>query len=436
MAYKKTRQKRYQATGSPGLRTEQQLAQDNTAQEFFELETGEVVDVIRSEDHEDFQGFEDIGKVKFRFVESQTNKPEDQLFYAKPFNGNVQKYPLRHEMVLVGRFVGNYYYLGVVNYRLNQNHNELPFVSIDPDLQKGSSSQSQNYQEASTGLGNSRGSNSDVVLGETFEPTNDFKPLVHDEGDVIVEGRFSNSLRFGSNAETGKPIVRLRCGQPEEASDLEDLERIREDINKDPASITMGEDKTFGLAPSTEDSDVHFSSIEDPPNEFSGKQVITVSDRIVMDAKNGGRIMQFASGDINLTTRSNFTFDVEKNVVSNVLGNRTHLTEGNVERSIEGNLTASIEGAVEKEVGEDVFNSISDKIVWEVPEMYFGEEDQSEPIVLGQTLVDILTDLLNALQQETHPTPVGPSGPPINSSQYAQIQQRLQQALSERNFTK
>lgn len=426
MAYKKRKNKRFSATGFQGLQTDQSLSSQNSSEEFYELETAEVVDVILSEDHEEFLNYEDIGKVKFRFVESQRNTPEEQLFYARPVNPNIQQYPVIHEMVVVARFAGLYFYTDILNYRSSKNHNELPYVSIDPELRSGATSDSQNYQEASTGLGNTQESNEDAELGEVFEATDRFKPLFHNEGDLVIEGRFGNSIRFTSNQETTNPTIRIKCGQPESASDLDPLERITENINDDPSSIYLSEDETFDLIPTTDESGVQYSSVSNPPDTFSGKQVLTVSDRIVMNARDNG-IFLFSSGDIALTTRSNLSFDVEQNVVSNVLGNRTHTTEGNITKEIEGN--------VERTIGGDEINNIENKVVWNVPEMYFGEEDQSEPIVLGQTLLDLLDQLLQALQSETHPTPTGPSGPPINSAQYAQIQQQLQTILSQQNFT-
>ena len=441
MAYKANqRSSTFQPTGSRGLNTAQDYARGISSGDFFELESAEVVDVIRDSDHPEFRGFEDIGKIKFRFVYSQKNQPESQLFLARPFHANSKKHPLRHEIVLIGKFMGNYYYTGTINHRLSQNHNEVPNVSIDPALKSGSTSKQQGYRESSAG--DTSSSNQDTSLGETFTVNDSFKPLKHDEGDIILEGRFSNSIRFGSNPDSGNPIVKIRCGQYEEASDLEYLEPIYEKINEDPASIWLSEDSVIDFKPSTEDSETHLSSTESPPDEYSGKQLIQVSDRIILNSQKN-QIMLFSKGEININTASNITIDADKNVVSNVLGDRTHDTEGNVvsnvtgdrTRDTGGSITSSIGGDLSTTVGGKAEHEISDKVVWDVPEMYFGKEDQSEPVVLGQTLLDLMSQMLNAIQQQTHPSPVGPTGPPINSPQFAQIQQKLQTMLSQQNYT-
>lgn len=43
----------------------------------------------------------------------------------------------------------------------------------------------------------------------------------------------------------------------------------------------------------------------------------------------------------------------------------------------------------------------------------------------GESLMQIMDDLLMAIQAETHPTSTGPSGPPVNAADYVAIQQRL-----------
>jgi phage baseplate assembly protein V len=45
----------------------------------------------------------------------------------------------------------------------------------------------------------------------------------------------------------------------------------------------------------------------------------------------------------------------------------------------------------------------------------------------NESLKTILVDLLSAIMAETHPTGVGPSGPPINLPQYQAIQTRINQ---------
>jgi hypothetical protein len=68
-------------------------------------------------------------------------------------------------------------------------------------------------------------------------------------------------------------------------------------------------------------------------------------------------------------------------------------------------------------------------------EIYLNTEANTEPLVRGQALVDILKEILTELASETHPTPSGPSGPPINAAKYNAIKSKLDTILSTLNFT-
>lgn len=57
----------------------------------------------------------------------------------------------------------------------------------------------------------------------------------------------------------------------------------------------------------------------------------------------------------------------------------------------------------------------------------------SEPMVKGQTLMNLLNELLSACMALTVTTPVGPSTPPVNVAQFASIQAKLNTILSQQS---
>jgi len=62
----------------------------------------------------------------------------------------------------------------------------------------------------------------------------------------------------------------------------------------------------------------------------------------------------------------------------------------------------------------------------------FGEDDDNvEPLVKGDTLVDKIGELIDAINQITVPTAFGPSGTPINAASFTQIKNDLSSILSE-----
>ena len=111
---------------------------DNT--EFYEMEPGVVVDVIRDENHPIFSdeelkpeispdewpdGFNSdgqidyswIGRVKVRLLYSQNKAPLNELSWVLPVDGTIKEYPLLNETIIVTKYVNNLYYTRRLNSR-------------------------------------------------------------------------------------------------------------------------------------------------------------------------------------------------------------------------------------------------------------------------------------------------------------------------------
>lgn len=386
-------------------------------QEFHEFEPAEVIDIILNEDHPDFRSREDIGAVKIRYLHSEYNKDESKLQYARPFRNNISMYPLIHEIVLVGRFMGYRYYLDILNRQNNVNHNHNAFASIDVKEQKEFSEGDKNdvYDDAEFGITNvSSTDSSNIILGNTFEINDEIKPLEHDEGDLILEGRFGNSIRLGSNQENAEPVIMMRVGQNPEKDEEPRIKPIREDFNQDGTSFYLTEDKEIEIDFATEDLDMHLRSIDNFPDQFNGRQILANSDRIVLNAKED-EIFAFAANKIAFTTGNTFTVDSLHNI---------EMTTRASKRT---------------EIDVDEINTIGDFVSWNVPKMYLGEDqNEDNPLVLGQEYLELLSDILSFFRdQYIMVTPVGPTDPGSTPStpQLNALINRIEDTLSERNFT-
>jgi len=342
-----------------------------------EVEVAEVVEVIRSSNPPDFQSNTDIGRAKIRRTVSEFNRNDDALTYAIPAQADVRSYPLKHELVLVLGFHGQLYYFDTINFRNNPNQTAAPLFSIDQNPTQ--DSRREDYQQARQGITREQGSSEGEVNigGDNFNVDTEIRPLQHDVGDRIYEGRFGESIRLGRDEEQN-PIIKMRIGQREEVTQSDFLEPFFEDINNDPTSIYMTEDSEVNLEPATLDLDEHLFSADETP-EFTGAQIVANSDRVVVNAKES-QIQAFATEEINFVAGDDFTVDSANQI-------------------------------------------------------RLATENDNEPAVRGQQLVDRLKDLLETMQIETHPTPAGPSGPPNQAPEYAQILQDILDTIrSEKTF--
>lgn len=384
--------------------TDLQSDRAQTQDKHFEL--AEVVDVIRSSDHPDHKKNEDIGKAKVRRIYSEFNQDSSSLGFCLPLNGKFKSYPLEYELVLVAEFNGLPFYLRTAHWRTNPNQNAAAKISVNKIEGQGSS-----YSDNSNGVSGTAGEEINME-GEKFEVREDVMPLRHRTGDISVEGRFGNSIRVGRDSKMN-PIMQLRVGQREEVTNAEYLTPFFEDINKDPTSIYMTsketefplgpEETSAELEPATIDFGDHLTSAEDSPDSYNGAQILMASNRIVLNAKDK-QIMGFSKGETNWVTLKNFTFDAKKKIKSFSKEKTEHKSGGDFDVLPEGNI-------------------------------HLTTDSESEPVARGKQTVDRLQELIQTLIQETHPTPVGPTSPPIQASQYQKTLQKILQTIrSERVF--
>jgi hypothetical protein len=135
----------------------------------------------------------------------------------------------------------------------------------------------------------------------TYVIKSDINPLLPFEGDIIHEGRFGNSLRFGSTAKSlskygnnwstagnnGDPIFIIRNGQSP-TSPKEGWIPVTEDINNDLSSVYL-----------TSFQKIPFKSKF--LSEYTQPQVILNSSRIVINSTSDSIILQ-SQNLINLSS--------------------------------------------------------------------------------------------------------------------------------------
>ena len=301
-----------------------------------------VKSIVLDETHPRFKnlgGWDALGTIEYENV----IKPNviDPLPTAKPLYGNTKNYPLINEIVyilslpstLIGQLTSNTisYYVSTVALWNHPHHNAYPSNSNEkpPTQQKG-------YNQ--TELGNTSkitDQTLEINLGNTFIERSNIHPLLPFEGDVIYEGRWGNSIRLGStnkrkilglipdalnNWSTGKstsgdPILILRNGQGQQTK--EGWLPIEEDINNDESSIYLTSTQKIPLelpiikGTKGDNYFSYFSYKNNPPaapNEYSGKQVIISSGRLVFNSSED-HILLSSAKSISLSSNLGVNID-------------------------------------------------------------------------------------------------------------------------------
>lgn len=419
-------------------------------QNYF-IEPAEVVDIILNTEHDSYDSTipdpeEQFGFIKVRRLFSDQNiEDEDNLPWAVPLTRNIKQYPLKHEIVLTTTYMNKQsvgdpdteqlYYHDILNVWGSIHHNALPFVTIPkPNADSENASKIAEYQEIEFGNPNIAGDEGDVEYGDTFKEQPRIRPIQPYEGDITVEGRFGHSIRFGSAVKSdpentwsdpstddpAEPILIIRNGQDQDLAD--GGEHVVEDPNLEAGSIWMTKGQTvplefgstkydalsFDAGTNTVGEDLTAPTTDDLIDEEGERQgqILLTANRLVFNSREAGTYI-FGGGGIGLTTETDMTFD------------------------------AGSEFLVDT---PSIYLNATEKLEIEAPLIYLGKSQQSEddggvgatqatkghPLVLGDeddlwksTLCDILDAWLTTLQGEIHPTPAGPSGPPIQAPQYA-----------------
>ena len=303
---------------------------------------GRVKNIIldeSSDGFEDFGKYNSIGTIQFQDI---TN-PTAQLTIAKPFFPNFKNFPLIDEIVWIVQLPStaingptpdkpgistdvNNYYLNPTALWNHPHHNGFP-----SDPQNLPESQQKDYRQ--TSIGNVRrvtDKSTEINLGKTFIERTNIHPLKPFEGDIIYEGRWGNSIRFGSTIKTkenqiplntwsegtstsGDPITLIRNGQGAQSN--QGWIPIEENINNDDASIYLTSTQKIPLKAS---STIYNSYQTAPttPDQYAGKQVILNSGRLIFNTTQDHLLLSSAQSigfnavsGFNFDTKANFTID-------------------------------------------------------------------------------------------------------------------------------
>jgi hypothetical protein len=221
-------------------------------------------------------------------------------------------------------------------------------------------------------------------LGKTFVESVDIRNLTPFEGDVIIQGRKGNGIRFGTTVKNfsttnewssigndGDPITIIVNGyvtsKPSEATPN------IEEINKEKSSIYMTSTQKLPLIPGALIKNPFNTSVD--PKNYTNPQIILNSDRITFNSRKD-EILLFSKSNIELST---------DNIINLNAGELIHLNIDYKNKNSKILLGTGNNGVI-----------------------------PSEPVLLGGKTHDLLLEMLNALttlagflSSATVPTPEG-----------------------------
>ena len=289
---------------------------------------------------------------------------ESRILSARPANPNIKQIPLIGEHVIIFSALKEdstdskkrvqWYYLPAYSIQSALNNNALP------------------------GIARLRGDQEDVSkvydqpLGKSFDEKR-VSPLQPYEGDLLIEGRFSNSIRLGSTISTnytisptwtgnqnGDPIIIISNGH----QDKSNKEFTIESLENDQASIYLTSTQKINTLSLSKELTKSRSL-----TDFNTSQLIGDANRIILRAK---------SDSIILDTPNRITLNT--------------------------------------------------------PDLRIGSESANHPLVKGDELKTILADLINVIVAGVIYTPAGIVSTPLQLDKLFELREKLGNINSNNHF--
>ena len=274
-----------------------------------------------------FGEWSSIGGIFFQRVNaSNPDKDFTTDNFALPLFPNNKVFPLENEIVYLIALPNNdvqsnvsslsYYYFQPINLWNSNHHNAIPDPINDSSIP---ASQQRDYQQTSIGaVRKVTDGGTEIKLGNTFKEKINIKNIQPYEGDVVYEGRWGQSLRLGSTVtnspipnpwsrvgNNGDPLLILRTGQYADGKDPW-IPQV-EDINKDISSIYATSTQNIPIQVSSKNYN-SYKSAPTSPDKFSGEQIILNSGRLLFNTKTDS-ILFSSKKTINLNSVESINID-------------------------------------------------------------------------------------------------------------------------------
>ena len=284
-----------------------------------ELTPVRVLDVILDESHPEYDKYgrnKCIGGIKYAPVDRRVDTSDTTtLPIAYPLNASIRVLPLVNEIVLISHAPDEKVVTGIENSKLgslNSTSTQAYYSTIVSVWNHPHHNAAPDQKETKKGLGND------------FKELTDINPLTPYPGDILVEGRHGQSIRFSGakhyknsftdQSNDGDPFTLISNGQ-KQVGNGDDL--IEENINEDDSSIYLLSNQTAPLKQARDKT----KAWKKPPikaDTYKGSQVMINGGRLYFNSKEESTLFStkeafgVSSKTVNLDAKDYIALDAEK----------------------------------------------------------------------------------------------------------------------------
>jgi hypothetical protein len=304
----------------------------------MQIRYGEVLRVIYTDDNPNLLYGIEVKILNSDPIAVKDPETSTSVITAKPLNINFKRMPIVGEIVALLNAPTSYssglrntadiYYFSIVSAQSNIHHNAVPTVSRVTAQFTATNGDSDQYRETSAGNTNTPTS---PKLDTNFTENSNVQSLQPYVGDVIIEGRYGNSIRFSTSPKSGTFTLSPRW---EGGSQTAPITIIRNTLQSStPSKINGFTTENFN----TDDSSIVLSSGQELEFEVDSKaltaakankltswqterfgttpQILSTSGRILLNSRLK-EIGLFSKSGILLSTDSAVTIDAATKFVA------------------------------------------------------------------------------------------------------------------------
>lgn len=408
---------------------------DGTGSEFYELESGVVLDIILDDTHPIFSAnnrtytkidtdrwpldvnnaipeltdkdLSWIGRALIRPLCSGKNIKKDQLVWAYPMASNISEYPLINEMVVLSTYNGKLYYSLKLNDK-NWINNNLDFL-IEPATSGAENTElytNSPYKGATSTIVSNKIHKNVGIAGKYFIANNRIRAIKRYEGDLAIESRHGQSIHMTAYDDNrandigdtkyedyknghGNPMILIRNRQ---RPILNSGKKVQLSDSPNPATITgTPQEKNVGGYIS-ENINHDGSSIHITSGQTISKWVQTSYTKPF--GLNSGESDQ-TSFKFPTLNGDQIVIQSDRLIFSSRYGETFHHSKKRYSIFTDGEFTVNSH--------DQLILKTQNKAVISAPIIFLGEYDEtSEPALLGQSTVSWLYELCNWMITHIH----------------------------------
>ena len=271
------------------------IKQHSASEEFYEIEPAKVLKVYMDDEETGFPYYYKndvkipdrsyLGAVTVKLLYSQdSGEYLDEII--RPLSPHIVSYPIRGEIVNIANYNGTLYYFNPLNKYGKVNMNR------------------------------SRAGDSDNLVLHKYTQWN--RPIAPEQGDTVIQGRFGQSMHFGSDNNYVKPYIKFTVGQnnPDEEGihSTPDVNKVQddtyphiEDINLDESSIYITTNQHIPLQIAAKSK-----VLQENLGGHNRSAIVLNSDCVTFNAKDpNGDVSMFAQRNINLSSNTTINLETE-----------------------------------------------------------------------------------------------------------------------------